>query len=310
MSQAQFQQLKSALNEQVLGQPELIEGLIIALLCEGHVLIEGAPGLAKTRAVKALGGAVEGRFSRIQFTPDLLPADLTGSEVFHPQDGSFAFQPGPLFNHLILADEINRAPAKVQSALLEAMAEQQITVGKKSWKLPPLFMVVATQNPIEQEGTYPLPEAQLDRFLFKLKVEYPSPALELAILQLHRKGESPTGSQPLLTQSEVQAGREALLAVEMQPRLEHYIVQLVCASRQDPEGLIQIGASPRATLGLARAARARAWLEGRDYVLPEDIERLAPAILRHRLLPSYQALARDLDGDALVALLLDRVPAP
>ncbi len=184
MAAAEFRQLADYLGSQILGQGPLIEGLLIALLCEGHVLIEGAPGLAKTRAVKALAGAVEGRFARIQFTPDLLPADLTGSEVFHPQDASFVFQPGPLFNHLVLADEINRAPAKVQSALLEAMAEHQITVGKKSWRLPPLFMVAATQNPIEQEGTYPLPEAQLDRFLLKLLVDYPSPAMELAILQL------------------------------------------------------------------------------------------------------------------------------
>ena len=192
MAAAEFRALGDYLGSQILGQGPLIEGLLIALLCEGHVLIEGAPGLAKTRAVKALAGAVEGRFARIQFTPDLLPADLTGSEVFHPQDASFVFQPGPLFNHLVLADEINRAPAKVQSALLEAMAEHQITVGKKSWRLPPLFMVAATQNPIEQEGTYPLPEAQLDRFLLKLLVDYPSPAMELAILQLNARGEQLT----------------------------------------------------------------------------------------------------------------------
>ena len=190
MAAADFSALRDYLGSQIVGQEELIEGLLIALLCEGHVLIEGAPGLAKTRAVKALAGAVEGRFARIQFTPDLLPADLTGSEVFHPQDASFVFQPGPLFNHLVLADEINRAPAKVQSALLEAMAEHQITVGKKSWRLPPLFMVAATQNPIEQEGTYPLPEAQLDRFLLKLMVDYPSPAMELTILQLNACGET------------------------------------------------------------------------------------------------------------------------
>ncbi|CAB5712439.1 Uncharacterized conserved protein (some members contain a von Willebrand factor type A (vWA) domain) [Aeromonas hydrophila] len=315
MAAAEFRQLGDYLGSQILGQGPLIEGLLIALLCEGHVLIEGAPGLAKTRAVKALAGAVEGRFARIQFTPDLLPADLTGSEVFHPQDASFVFQPGPLFNHLVLADEINRAPAKVQSALLEAMAEHQITVGKKSWRLPPLFMVAATQNPIEQEGTYPLPEAQLDRFLLKLLVDYPSPAMELAILQLNAQGD--TLPPPLtLSQADLLAARGAVQAVQMQGRLEHYLVQLVCATRpgsgQCPElePLVAVGASPRASIGLARAARARAWLAGRDFVLPEDIQQLAPAVLRHRLIPSYQALADNLDNEALITLLLDAIPCP
>ncbi|TNI67184.1 AAA family ATPase, partial [Aeromonas media] len=297
MAAAEFRALGDYLGSQILGQGSLIEGLLIALLCEGHVLIEGAPGLAKTRAVKALAGAVEGRFARIQFTPDLLPADLTGSEVFHPQDASFVFQPGPLFNHLVLADEINRAPAKVQSALLEAMAEQQITVGKKSWRLPPLFMVAATQNPIEQEGTYPLPEAQLDRFLLKLMVDYPSPAMELAILQLNAGGEQLPPPPLTLSQAALLSARSAVQAVQMQSRLEHYLVQLICATRPgsglcpELEPLIAVGASPRASIGLARAARARAWLAGRDFVLPEDIQQLAPAVLRHRLIPSYQALA-------------------
>lgn len=315
MAAAEFRQLGDYLGSQILGQGPLIEGLLIALLCEGHVLIEGAPGLAKTRAVKALAGAVEGRFARIQFTPDLLPADLTGSEVFHPQDASFVFQPGPLFNHLVLADEINRAPAKVQSALLEAMAEHQITVGKKSWRLPPLFMVAATQNPIEQEGTYPLPEAQLDRFLLKLLVDYPSPAMELAILQLNAQGD--TLPPPLtLSQADLLAARGAVQAVQMQGRLEHYLVQLVCATRPgsglcpELEPLVAVGASPRASIGLARAARARAWLAGRDFVLPEDIQQLAPAVLRHRLIPSYQALADNLDNEALITLLLDAIPCP
>ena len=279
-------------------------------------MIEGAPGLAKTRAVKALAGAVEGRFARIQFTPDLLPADLTGSEVFHPQDASFVFQPGPLFNHLVLADEINRAPAKVQSALLEAMAEQQITVGKKSWRLPPLFMVAATQNPIEQEGTYPLPEAQLDRFLLKLMVDYPSPAMELAILQLNAGGEQLPPPPLTLSQAALLSARSAVQAVQIQSRLEHYLVQLICATRPgsglcpELESLIAVGASPRASIGLARAARARAWLAGRDFVLPEDIQQLAPAVLRHRLIPSYQALADNLDNDTLIARLLDLIPCP
>ena len=316
MAAAEFRALGDYLGSQILGQGSLIEGLLIALLCEGHVLIEGAPGLAKTRAVKALAGAVEGRFARIQFTPDLLPADLTGSEVFHPQDASFVFQPGPLFNHLVLADEINRAPAKVQSALLEAMAEQQITVGKKSWRLPPLFMVAATQNPIEQEGTYPLPEAQLDRFLLKLMVDYPSPAMELAILQLNAGGEQLPPPPLTLSQADLLSARSAVQAVQMQSRLEHYLVQLICATRPgsglcpELEPLIAVGASPRASIGLARAARARAWLAGRDFVLPEDIQQLAPAILRHRLIPSYQALADNLDNDTLIARLLDAIPCP
>ena len=316
MAAAEFRALGDYLGSQILGQGSLIEGLLIALLCEGHVLIEGAPGLAKTRAVKALAGAVEGRFARIQFTPDLLPADLTGSEVFHPQDASFVFQPGPLFNHLVLADEINRAPAKVQSALLEAMAEQQITVGKKSWRLPPLFMVAATQNPIEQEGTYPLPEAQLDRFLLKLMVDYPSPAMELAILQLNAGGEQLPPPPLTLSQAALLSARSAVQAVQMQSRLEHYLVQLICATRPgsglcpELEPLIAVGASPRASIGLARAARARAWLAGRDFVLPEDIQQLAPAILRHRLIPSYQALADNLDNDTLIARLLDLIPCP
>jgi MoxR-like ATPase len=316
MAAAEFRALGDYLGSQILGQGSLIEGLLIALLCEGHVLIEGAPGLAKTRAVKALAGAVEGRFARIQFTPDLLPADLTGSEVFHPQDASFVFQPGPLFNHLVLADEINRAPAKVQSALLEAMAEQQITVGKKSWRLPPLFMVAATQNPIEQEGTYPLPEAQLDRFLLKLMVDYPSPAMELAILQLNAGGEQLPPPPLTLSQAALLSARSAVQAVQMQSRLEHYLVQLICATRPgsglcpELEPLIAVGASPRASIGLARAARARAWLAGRDFVLPEDIQQLAPAVLRHRLIPSYQALADNLDNDTLIALLLDAITCP
>ncbi|WP_404838436.1 AAA family ATPase [Aeromonas media] len=316
MAAAEFRALGDYLGSQILGQSPLIEGLLIALLCEGHVLIEGAPGLAKTRAVKALAGAVEGRFARIQFTPDLLPADLTGSEVFHPQDASFVFQPGPLFNHLVLADEINRAPAKVQSALLEAMAEHQITVGKKSWRLPPLFMVAATQNPIEQEGTYPLPEAQLDRFLLKLMVDYPSPAMELAILQLNAGGDTLPPPPVTLSQAALLSARSAVQAVQMQTRLEHYLVQLICATRPgsglcpELEPLIAVGASPRASIGLARAARARAWLAGRDFVLPEDIQQLAPAILRHRLIPSYQALADNLDNDTLIARLLDAIPCP
>ena len=318
MAAAEFRALRDYLGSQILGQEELIEGLLIALLCEGHVLIEGAPGLAKTRAVKALAGAVEGRFARIQFTPDLLPADLTGSEVFHPQDASFVFQPGPLFNHLVLADEINRAPAKVQSALLEAMAEHQITVGKKSWRLPPLFMVAATQNPIEQEGTYPLPEAQMDRFALKVAVAYPDDEAELAIIRLVRAEERGTRQQnegfaPLSPELILQA-RSELSAMTVSPLVEHYIIALVMATRHPDRypatGLpqwIAVGASPRASIALDKCARAYAWLQGRNHVLPDDVRAMVPSVLGHRFTLSYDALADGVDHQQVVMTLLDHV---
>ena len=259
-----FNRLKTYLDSQVLGQPALTEGILLALLANGHLLVEGPPGLAKTRAVNALAHGVEGSFHRIQFTPDLLPADLTGTDIYRPETGKFEFQSGPLFHHIILADEINRAPAKVQSALLEAMAEKQITVGRQSYKLPELFLVMATQNPLEQEGTYPLPEAQLDRFLLKLMVDYPSPAMELAILQLNAGGEQLPPPPVTLSQAALISARSAVLAVQMQSRLEHYLVQLICATRPgsglcpELEPLIAVGASPRASIARIRAKASNA----------------------------------------------------
>ncbi|MBI2379306.1 MAG: AAA family ATPase [Gammaproteobacteria bacterium] len=312
--------LERHLNRRILGQESLVRQLLIAVLADGHLLVEGAPGLAKTRAIKELSEAVEGAFHRIQFTPDLLPADLTGTDIFRPQTGGFEFQPGPIFHNLILADEINRAPAKVQSALLEAMAERQITVGRATYPLPALFLVMATQNPIEQEGTYPLPEAQLDRFLLHVKVDYPDAAHELAILRLTREEakSAPVGDQAFapLSQGSLLAARQEILGLFMSPELEEYIVQLVVATRQPAHydanlaRWLDYGASPRATIALDRAARAEAWLNERGYVLPDDIQKVAYPVLRHRLLLRYEAEADGVDGDAVIGRLLDLVPVP
>lgn len=316
-----FAALRHALDAEVIGQPALTERLLIALLADGHLLVEGAPGLAKTTAVKALASRIEADFHRIQFTPDLLPADLTGTDILRPQTGTFEFERGPLFHNLVLADEINRAPAKVQSALLEAMAERQVTIGRRSWPLPKLFLVMATQNPIEQEGTYPLPEAQLDRFLLHVPVHYPAAGSERDILRLarvHARDELIEHVPParMLSQNGVFAARAQVLDVHLAEGLEEYIVQLVLATR-DPRpfdlklgGKIAWGASPRATIALERSARARAWLAGRDYVLPEDVQTLAPDVLRHRVLLGYEAEAEGLRVDDVVARLLERVPLP
>ncbi|BEU02855.1 ATPase AAA [Agarivorans sp. OAG1] len=315
MSNNTLSAIRDYLNQSIVGQTEFINQLLIALLADGHILVEGPPGLAKTRAVKALSECIEGDFHRVQFTPDLLPADLTGTDVFHPETASFSFQKGPIFHNLVLADEINRAPAKVQSALLEAMAEQQITVGSNSYKLPKLFMVMATQNPIEQEGTYPLPEAQLDRFMFKLCLNYPDAENELKILQLtEREAKQVHLRQPEpLTQQKLFALRRAIMEVHIAPQLNQYIVDLVVATRQ-PERYtdefsqwLEFGASPRASISLARAARAKAWLDGRDFVSPEDIQQLAYPVLRHRLLLSYQAQAKGIQADAVIQRLLELV---
>ncbi len=324
--QERFFQLNAALGQQIIGQEALIERLLIALLADGHLLVEGAPGLAKTRAIRQLGRHLEGRFQRIQFTPDLLPADLTGTDIYRPQDGSFAFQPGPLFHNLILADEINRAPAKVQSALLEAMAERQITVGQKTYRLADPFLVMATQNPIEQEGTYPLPEAQLDRFLLHVHIDYPAPATERKILALAREEAAallnppPEGGQSLEVQRlsvvELQQARQQVLNLHLAKNLEDYLLQLVLATRYsqpygaDLTGAIQYGASPRASIALDRCARARAWLHGRDYVSPEDIQDLVFDVLRHRVLLSYEAEAAGMTVDRLISELVARVPVP
>lgn len=288
-------QLQHYLNGQVIGQSELVKQLLVALLADGHILVEGPPGLAKTRAVKALADCIEGSFHRVQFTPDLLPADLTGTDIFRPETGEFRFQPGPIFHSLLLADEINRAPAKVQAAMLEAMAEKQITAGKQTYPLPELFLVMATQNPIEQEGTYPLPEAQLDRFLLHLNVSYPDADSELAILRLNRgeaKGE--VGAQkPQLSQHDIFTARQEVLNVHMAESVEQYIIRLVMATREPEQygdnlaTMLEMGVSPRATIALERCARAHAWLAGRDFVTPEDVQAMAYPVLRHRLLLTY-----------------------
>lgn len=310
-----FQRLQTYLDSQVIGQPDLVKQLMIALLADGHILVEGPPGLAKTRAVKVLADCIEGSFHRIQFTPDLLPADLTGTDIFRPETGEFTFQPGPIFNSLLLADEINRAPAKVQAAMLEAMAEKQITAGRETYSLPALFLVMATQNPIEQEGTYPLPEAQLDRFLLQLNVNYPDATSELEILRLNR-GEAMgvQSAEPVqLTQKEIFAARQEVLNIHMAEEVEHYIIRLTMATRE-PErysdqlaSWLQLGVSPRATLALDRCARAHAWLCGRDFVTPEDVQQMAYPVLRHRLLLSYEAQAEAIATDTLISQLIEQV---
>ena len=305
------------LSERIIGQEALLQRLMTALLCGGHLLVEGAPGLAKTRAIKELAEIVEGDFHRIQFTPDLLPSDVTGTEIFRPEDGSFKFQHGPVFHNLLLADEINRAPAKVQSALLEAMAEHQVSVGRETFALPELFLVMATQNPIEQEGTYPLPEAQLDRFLMHVQVGYPDASSETAILHLVREeaaaGSATTQAPLLLTQRDVFDARRSILELYMAEPVERYIVALIMASRQ-PEGdfrqWLEFGASPRGTIALDQCARALAWLEGRDYITPEDVQAVAHDVLRHRLILTFEADAQGITTDQVIDQLLATVPVP
>ena len=321
--QAKFVSLEAHLAELVVGQTTLLNRMLVALLCDGHLLVEGAPGLAKTRAIKVLSHSVEGDFHRLQFTPDLLPADLTGTEIYRPQDASFVFRQGPLFHNLVLADEDNRAPAKVQSALLEAMGERQITVGSVTYPLPELFMVMATQNPIEQEGTYPLPEAQLDRFLMHVFVDYPDAEGERAILALNRAEAKRSATdaelfkpQKVLTQGELLAARQDVLGLHLSEPLEEYIVQIVLATRQadrygdDLAGVLQYGASPRATIALDRCARAHAWLAGRDYVTPEDVQSVAHDVLRHRILMSFEAEAAGRNPDEIVNMLVARIGVP
>ena len=320
MSQQEILRLKQFASQQIVGQQALINRLLIAILADGHLLVEGAPGLAKTRSIKVIGDGIEGDFHRIQFTPDLLPADLTGTEIYRPQDGSFKFQRGPLFHNLVLADEINRAPAKVQSALLEAMAERQITVGAETYPLPEVFLVMATQNPIEQEGTYPLPEAQLDRFLMHVRVDYPNADEEKQILHLTRDEarNDITAEKPIprLNQQTLLDARNAVLDTYLADNLEDYIIELVLATRQpgrygdDLTGWIQYGASPRASMALDRCARAYAWLEGRDFVTPEDIQVIAADVLRHRIILSYEAEADGITPDRCIEELISRVAVP
>ena len=315
--------LRRQVEARVLGQPRRVERLLIGLLANGHVLVEGLPGLAKTRAIKALGNALDARLSRIQFTPDLLPSDVTGADMFHQQGagavGEFRFAPGPIFANLVLADEINRAPAKVQAALLEAMEERQVTVGGTTHPLPDVFLVMATQNPIEQEGTYPLPEAQLDRFLMHVKVDYPSADDELAVLRLMRgEDRDPNysrGDTAHAQLDDIRAGRRAVQAVHAGEAVDEYIVALVQATRTpqrfDAElaRWIAFGASPRGTLALDRCARAHAWLAGRDFVTPDDVRAIAHDALRHRLVLSYEASAAGVDADQVIDAVIGHVTA-
>ena len=309
--------LKTWLNSRIVGQQQLIERIIIALLADGHLLVEGAPGLAKTKAIKTVSEGIDAEFHRVQFTPDLLPSDITGSDIYRPEQGVFEFQAGPLFHNLVLADEINRAPAKVQSALLEAMAERQISVGKNSYPLPELFLVMATQNPIEQEGTYPLPEAQMDRFLMHVSVDYPSPDSERTILQLSREevqGEMSSAFDSI-TQEDLFAARKEVLSVHMNEAVEEYLVQIILATRNteayggDLANWLDFGASPRATIALDRCSRAVAWLDNRDYVTPDDIRSVAHDVLRHRLILSFEAEAAGIDANQVIDTLLATVPS-
>jgi len=316
---AAFGQLREELETCIIGQQTLVEHLLVALLADGHLLVEGAPGLAKTTAIKELAKRVEGDFHRLQFTPDLLPGDLTGTEMYRPQTGEFEFQQGPIFHNLVLADEINRAPAKVQSALLEAMGERQSTVGQHTYTLPRLFLVMATQNPIEQEGTYPLPEAQLDRFLMHVRVGYPDASAEKKILDLARaqaraQALNDDSGECLLTQAQIFSAQQEVLSLHMAPAVEEYLVQLLLASRDpapygaDMARWVSYGASPRGTIALDRCARAQAWLQGRDYVSPEDIQAVAFDTLRHRILLSFEAEAEGLTSDDVIHELIRRVP--
>ena len=308
--------LENWLGQQIVGQQDLIHKLILALLADGHLLVEGAPGLAKTRAIKEMAEGIGGNFHRIQFTPDLLPGDITGTDIFRPQTGVFEFQQGPIFNNLVLADEINRAPAKVQSALLEAMAERQVSIGSQTYTLPDLFLVMATQNPIEQEGTYPLPEAQLDRFLMLVRVSYPDATAEQAILRLARNeaGGSHRRPEGTVSQADIFAARKAVLDIHMAPAVEEYIIQLIMGTRAPQQydaelaEWLEYGASPRATIALDRCARANAWIAGRDYVSPDDVQAVALDCLRHRLIVSFEAEAAGVTSDQIIVRLLETIP--
>ena len=311
--------LRQSLDSSIVGQTKLLDRLVVTLLAGGHVLVEGLPGLAKTTAVKTLANCVHASFQRVQFTPDLLPGDLTGTDIYNPNEGSFDFAQGPLFHEIVLADEINRAPAKVQSALLEAMQERQITVGGVTRPLPPLFMVMATQNPLEQAGTYPLPEAQLDRFLLHITLDYPSEAEELEVLKRERarlKNETTAPATPPIDAALVLKARAEVNHLHLAPELEQYIVAIVSATRKldhiapDVARFIAVGASPRATLAIAHAAQALAYLRGRDYVAPDDILDIAPDCLRHRLIPTVSARVEKVTLNSVIAKLLEAVPVP
>ena len=320
-SQDKLSNLKTKISSQIIGQEDLIESLLICLLCNGHAIVEGMPGLAKTRAAKSLATGIEAGFHRIQFTPDLLPSDLTGTDIYVEQQGEFSFKPGPIFQNILLADEINRAPAKVQSALLEAMEERQVTVGHASYKLPDLFMVIATQNPIEQEGTYNLPEAQLDRFLMHIKVDYPSHNDELSILNLAELETINSGSKvgtryKLTTVEEVLSSIELVNKVYLDEKLKHYIVSIVQATREpekyskDIDKYLNRGVSIRASIAIMKAAKAYAWLNNKDFVAPSDIQHVVPNILRHRIELSYEADVENISKDDIIASIIQQVAVP
>ena len=318
MYRERLTELEQWLGGKIIGQEKLVNRLLMALLADGHLLVEGAPGLAKTKAIKTLADGIEGEFHRIQFTPDLLPSDVTGTEIYRAEDYSFEFQPGPIFHNLILADEINRAPAKVQSALLEAMAERQVSYGRETFSLPSLFLVMATQNPIEQEGTYPLPEAQLDRFLMHVKIDYPDSISERQILKLVRDealADERDSAVNLVTQDAIFACRKELLNLHMAPVVEEYIVQLTMATRNpaaygdDLANWIEYGASPRGTIALDVCARANAFLLGRDFVSPDDVQAVLHDVFRHRIIVSFEAEAIGIDADHILDVLIQRVAA-
>lgn len=317
-SLAEIKKLQVAMEKAVIGQAEVVEKIIISLLCNGNLLLEGLPGTAKTRSIKTLANVMDAELGRIQFTPDLLPSDVTGTEIYHSDGGAeqLKFQPGPIFANLVLADEINRAPAKVQAALLEAMEERQVTVAGKTYSLPPLFMVLATQNPIEQEGTYPLPEAQMDRFLMKVNIDYPDDSAELGIIRLMRNEEqaSPDSDSLKISQDHIFSAREQIHDLHVSENIEHYMVALVMATRH-PERYpdsplaqwISVGSSPRATINLDKASRAHAWLQGKDFVDPDDVRSVVPAVLRHRLILSYEAAAEGVTSDQVVEEIIRQV---
>ncbi len=313
---SRFQSLQAHVNSQIIGQPHLTQRLLIALLSDGHLLVEGPPGLAKTKAIKTLSELIEGSFHRIQFTPDLLPSDITGTDIYRPETGEFEFQSGPIFHNLVLADEINRAPAKVQAALLEAMGEGQVSVGQRSLPMEKLFLVMATQNPLEQEGTYPLPEAQLDRFMMHVNVGYPNAESELQILELvesEAREMDKVAFEPL-SQIDLFQAREEILKLHMADAIKNYIVQLVIATRQpqtynaDLAELIAVGVSPRATIAISRCARAHAWLQGKDFVSPDDVQAVVHDVFRHRLLLNFEADAQNIRPDDITDQILSFVP--
>jgi MoxR-like ATPase len=318
MTPADLKPVRDHIASRIIGQQRFVDSMLISLLSDGHLLVEGMPGLAKTTAVKALAEAVEGDFHRIQFTPDLLPSDLIGTDIYRHEKGEFEFRPGPLFHNVLLADEVNRAPAKVQSALLESMAEHQITVGQRTYPLPKLFMVLATQNPVEQEGTYHLPEAQLDRFLMEAVVDYPTREEELKILELDQQQQKTSYTAPRkpLSQTELFAMRRDVADLYLDPKLNNYIVDMVQATRNpkvyDPDlaRWCRFGASPRASIALARCARARAWMDGDQFVSPHHIQAVAPEILRHRLLLTFEAEAEGITTDEFISRLLNLVAIP